>query len=229
MRELAGLSEGDNEISVRVRDSRSLEGRTKHVVTVDFVLPAEPIINSPKLGEIFGEKDDISVSGSYVRVVAASLLWHKNSSAVIVLSGGRGQANTVFPPGLFLSTIMKKELEDIGIPESIIMEENQSGNTYQQLTAILSMATRHHWSEVQIVSNRFHLPRIQAMVECLEPLIPLRSIVFYVSAEEVVLAAEPKKWREQIDAAYASVEFAEIISNEARGTAQVRSGEYLIH
>lgn len=177
---------------------------------------------------VFGEKADISIAGSYVRVAAAALLWRQDPSAVIVTSGGRGQADTVFPPGLSLSTIMKQELAELGVPASVILEESRSGNTYQQLLAIVELATQNHWLDISIVSSRFHLPRIQAMVECLSGLEVLRPITSYIPAEDVVLAAEPDKWREPINTAYGSDEFAEIISSEERGTAQVRSGEYKV-
>jgi len=174
----------------------------------------------------FGQLADVSISGSYVRIIATYLLWRQNQSAMIVTSGGRAEGDKVFPPGLSTSLIMKEELKELGIPETVILEKDQSGNTYQQLCAIASMAIEHRWLEVGIVSSRFHLPRVQAMVECLDELEALKAIVKYVSAEDVVLAVEPDKWRKQIEDAYRSPEFAEIIVGEECGTAQVRAGTY---
>lgn len=183
-----------------------------------------------KLGwrsSVFGEKADASISGSYIRILAAAYLWRRDPSVTVVTSGGKGEVKNL-SLGVFLSTIMKHELIELGVPESVILEENRSNNTYQQLRAIAEMVERHHWSEVRIISNRFHLPRIQAMIECLSGMERLKDISQYVSAEEVMLAEEPEKWQSQIDAAYASSEFAEIIANEKRGTDQIRFSEYRI-
>lgn len=174
----------------------------------------------------FNEPADVSVPGSYVRMAAAACLWHRGQSAVVVTLGGRGEANEVLPPGLSFSTIMREELKELGVPESMILEENQSGTTHQQLVAIARLSIEKNWSEIYLVSNRYHLPRVRAMVEHLESLSHLRSVTTYVSAEETILEVEPEKWRGQIEAAYDSTEFARLIEAERRGVTQVVNGTY---
>ena len=174
----------------------------------------------------FGAPATVSMSGSYVRITAAAMLAKRDKDAIVVPSGGRGQADKLFPPGLFLSTVMKRELVLEGVPESSILEENQSGNTLQQLREIVRLTQEHRWPWVKIVSSRFHLPRIRAMIEYLEIMETLRLVVEYVSAEEVVLSQEPDEWRTAIDTAYASDEFQQLMELEVRGVKQLQDGTY---
>ncbi|MEK7585311.1 MAG: YdcF family protein [Patescibacteria group bacterium] len=176
----------------------------------------------------FGTPATVSMSGSYVRIAAAAILWRQNPDSVVVPSGGRGQADQLFPPGLFLSTVMRRELIQEGVPATSILEENRSGNTLEQLREIRHLAKVHGWPLVEIVSSRFHLPRIQAMIECLSELGGLKSITQFTSAEDVVLAASPVVWRSAINLAYASPEFIKLAELEANGVRQLREGTYRV-
>ena len=174
----------------------------------------------------FGNPATVGMSGSYVRITAAALLWRSMPDSVVVPSGGRGAADHLLPPNLYLSTIMRRELEVVGVPSSAIIEENQSGNTFSQLKVLVDLVHQYNWTKVTIVSSRFHLPRGQAIVECLKGMESLRSVAEYVSAESVVLAKAPAEWCTAIDATYASDEFKKLIELEAKGVEQLRLGQY---
>jgi hypothetical protein len=174
----------------------------------------------------FGEKAEAGPTGSYVRIAAAAILAKANPATTVVVSGGRGTADKILPPGLFLSAIMKKELVTQGVNGDRIFEESKSGTTYQQLLAIAELFAKHHWESIQLVSNHYHLPRIRSMIENFPELAPLRSIVQYVSAEEVVLGEDPGVWQAAIDKAYDSEDFKKIISLEKKGVEDIMAGTY---
>ncbi len=174
----------------------------------------------------FGKQATVGMSGSYVRIQAAASLWRSAPDSVVVPSGGRGTADHLLPPNLYLSTIMRRELEALGVPANSIIEENQSGNTFSQLKALIDLVQKYGWDRVIIVSSRFHLPRVQTMIQYLEEMKALRSKVEYASAEKIVLAEAPEEWRAAIDEAYKSDEFKKLIELEMNGVEQIRSGKY---
>lgn len=178
----------------------------------------------------FGEKPTVAEPGSYVRIIAATMLLNRiarNAERSIFVSGGRGQADALFPPGVTCAAIMKHELVELGVPKERIEEETSSNNTAQQLRALDALSKEHGISDLWIITNRFHVQRISAMIHDKRlGLERLPANAKTLDAEEVVVRFNPSFWSAIVESAYASTELAEIIAREKRGTEMVKNGMY---
>ena len=112
----------------------------------------------------YDEGDTFGIAGDRVRVVAGCFLFVNDFSDLLIASGGKGQYKDI-PDCPTISEVIRKELIILGVPESKIMEDNESGNTHQQLKFIKSFVKSRGMDRVGIVSNEWHLPRIEAMMQ----------------------------------------------------------------
>lgn len=164
--------------------------------------------------------------GSRERVVAASFLWKENPDAFIAVLGGKGQMKDI-PDAPTLAEAISQELVELGVPREKIIEEKESGTTYQQLLALQKISLEHSPEKIIIVSNKYHLPRVEAMVDCAPELLELKRFnKQFQPAEEVLIKHEPDKWKESVDRAYALPEMKELIKKENHGVKQIREGTY---
>lgn len=164
--------------------------------------------------------------GSRERVVATSFLWKENPDAFVVVLGGKGQMKNI-PDALTLAEAVSGELEVFGIPKEKIIEEKESGTTYQQLLALQQIVKSFLPQKIIVVSNRYHLPRVEAMVDCAPDLRELKhSNAKFQPAEEILIKYELDKWKTSIERAYASSEMKELVKKEERGVKQIREGTY---
>ncbi len=163
------------------------------------------------------------------RVDAAYYLWRDDKNSIIIASGGKGQFFKDIIGAPTLSEIIKRELMELGIPEANIVEESESGNTYQQLLAVEKMIQESFVEDVdeaKIISNNYHLERIQAMMHFAPGIVFLLRRAVLVGAEDVLLAHDPAKWARVIKEADESLEMAERIRLEKQGTKQIKNGTY---
>lgn len=174
---------------------------------------------------LFDEKGDCGPTGSIARVIAARVLYEENRERILIASGGRGECETMLPQGLYLSSILRRELIEMGVPESSIFEDTTSHNTYEQLTEMRSFLETHGDAPVLIVSNAFHIPRIQAMLEYRPELAHLAKLSYTVVAEPLILEQKPE-WQSTIETAYASEPLMTIIRKEKEGVVSIKAGTY---
>lgn len=169
--------------------------------------------------------DKFGLTNDRFRVNAAHYLWEDDKQSVIIASGGVGQREDTLgaPP---LSQIIKRELMELGVPETSIIEESGSGNTYQQLLAIEKMVQDGSADEVSIISNNYHLERIQAMIHFAPGIVFLLKHSMLFGAEDVLLNHNPIKWAKVIKEAEESPEMVERVRLEAQGTAQIKNRTY---
>ncbi len=178
----------------------------------------------------FQEKDNFGIVGGYIRTIAAALLFKEEPEALVIASGGRGQFSKI-PDAPTIASLIKRDLISRGVPENRIITEERSGNTFQQLIKLQAVAAIRNFQEFKIISNRYHLPRIKAMIKTVEKLSFLKRLLdnqrlFLVSAEEVLLARQPEQWEKIINQAYQSKGMAERILLEQEGVRQLEAGEY---
>lgn len=164
--------------------------------------------------------------GDYLRVMAASYLYHHNPVWVIA-SGGHGRLQGV-PKTITLAGVIKQELIKLGVKSEDIISEDQSGNTYEQLRFLGAIAKERKFEKVGVISNVYHLPRVKAMVENFKELRKaFRKInLSYVSAEKVALKYQPGRWSKIISSAYKSKNIKQIIKSEQQGAKQIKQGTY---
>lgn len=181
-------------------------------------------INYDEKGDWFG------VSGGRLRVIASVYLHNDDPESLIIASGGKGQLEKI-PDAPTLASVIKKELVELDIPSEKIIEENKSGNTYQQLIALQKIIIEMKFKHIYFVSNAYHLPRIRAMLKYRLELRRLAQMPYLklVSAEKIAIAHDSKKWRKMIKAAYASEEMQKRIALEKKGVREIKAGKYKFH
>ena len=170
----------------------------------------------------FDEGDNFGVSGDRLRITAASCLYQADQNIIFIASGGQGQTKNA--PDL--STIIKAELINSGIPKNKIIEENKSANTYQQLKELIKLARSKRLEGFLIISNFHHLPRIKAMFEYAPGLPGRLGGIKLIAAEKIVLKYEPEKWQAKIKTAQVSAAMKKRIELEKKGVRQIKNGTY---
>lgn len=182
----------------------------------------------------FDEGDEFGCLGDRLRVVAGSYLYRDrekaNPNLLMVASGGRGQLEKV-PGAPTLAEVISEELADLGVPAEKILKENQSANTYQQLRELDNLVLNRGLTKFFIISNEYHLPRVQAMIELAPGLYNLRNLrlnnsLFLESAEKIVLSRERFQWEDVIKRVYATEAMKERVRLEESGVAKIRAGTY---
>ncbi|MCI0565678.1 YdcF family protein, partial [bacterium] len=128
------------------------------------------------------EGDEYGSTGDYLRVKAAATLFKKGFARLIIVSGSKGQLHIVSNAPT-VASVLKKELVREGVPSDAIAEDHDSGTTYEQLKKITGQKKE---GRVGIISNRYHLPRIRAMIEHAPELSELKDAKL-ISAEETLL------------------------------------------
>jgi hypothetical protein len=172
--------------------------------------------------------DKFGILGDQLRIVAGWHLYREEPYLRIVALGGESNWTSDAPT---VAMVMKHELMALGVPEQAIMTERGSFTTYQQLSSLQAMLEEEMSPSVCIVSNRYHLGRIQAFIEHAPALLRLRQChmlgwVALQEAEAILIAHDPKTWQPQVDATYQSARMSERIALEEKGTRQIREGTY---
>jgi len=168
--------------------------------------------------------------GGDLRTLAVSYLYQDDPSQLIIASGGKGwdiEADEPTRPNL--SRIIKDELIELGVPEEKIIEESVSQKTYSQLKESLKIIKAKELDDIKIVSNLYHLLRIQAMIkksEELQELVGSKNIEL-VPAEEILIAKDRFRWEGIINQAYQSQRLKEIVESEEKGVLDIEQGKYI--
>lgn len=118
-----------------------------------------------------GEYDAIIVLGAQVkpdgvpslqlqwRIDAAAKAW-KERNALIVVCGAQG-SNEPAPE----AHVMREELIRQGVPEELILMDDQSFNTRQNIANAVRLLEGREVQRVLIVTSDYHLPRAMAIAE----------------------------------------------------------------
>ncbi len=171
--------------------------------------------------------DHNGILGDRLRVEAAYYLYQDDPERIIIASAGQGIFNDLgeHPD---IAAVIKKEVMQLGVPENKIIEENSSNTTWQQLVNLKKILQTKNVAETLIVTNQWHLPRIQAMIENNQDLGDFYQLINcqLIDAEKTVLKADPDKWRKNIHAAYQSQAMQERLELENQGLEQIKQGTY---
>jgi len=171
--------------------------------------------------------DNFAVSNDRWRVEAAAVLWQEEPDYSIIVLGGKGQL-TPISDALAVASVIKSELKELGVPEEIIITEERSGNSLEQLLELKSLAIQRNLEEIIIISNEWHLPRIKAIIEFypgLKESLRFLSLQF-ISAEEILLEHDPEKWRSKVESARLNLELKKRYELEEKGVEQLKKGTY---
>lgn len=173
------------------------------------------------------EGTPLGALGDRLRVEAAYVLYRKNPELLVIPSGGKGMYRDI-PDAPTAAEVIRSELLNLGVPKESIIKEEQSQNTWQELAELKKIISRENLSEASILSNRYHVPRIQAMIETDDTLRELleREKIGIISAEEVLIEHDPERWQKDILDAYRMPEMQKRIAAEQKGVEDVRNGHY---
>lgn len=165
-------------------------------------------------------------SGHKLRLIAGYYLQKENQGAVIVASGSKGK-HSHNPDAPTVSSVMKKELRELGVPGELIKEDSESDNTYQQLMRLPETVEGLDPQEVLLVSNAYHLPRIRAFMKHAPGVSEkVASLSVRLVAAEDVVARHDKTMKAVIEKVYASPVMRRHEEVEARGVADLKAGRY---
>ncbi|MFA5317870.1 MAG: YdcF family protein [Patescibacteria group bacterium] len=175
----------------------------------------------------FKEGDKFGASGDRLRVVAGSCLYKNNSEYLIITSGGKGQYKNV-PNSLTVAEVMRRELLELGVLEETIIKEEESSNTWEQLQQLKKIIQKENFIKIKILSSRYHLPRVRAMIEVDGRLNEIfkKEVLELVSAEEILIKHNENKWKNFIEKAYSSEAMKKRITLEKQGIKQIKNGTY---
>jgi len=164
--------------------------------------------------------------GDRLRVEAAAVLYRANPQRIIV-TGGKGKLAHL-PQATACASVMRRELIELGVPDGDILEETKAANTYEQLQFIKSTFVQFPVTTLRILSNRYHLPRIEAFVSsdaqlhhwCAHGRIQMQA------AEDILIKQDSLLWSLPIAEAYASAAMRQREEQELRGVRAIRAGAY---
>ncbi|MDX9893691.1 MAG: YdcF family protein [Patescibacteria group bacterium] len=167
--------------------------------------------------------DKTGVVGCRWRVLATAILAKQYPTALIFISGGIDQ-----PGGPVVAQVVQAELEQLGVDQSRIILEKTAVNTFEQLLEVGRAISRLGWRHFGLVTNRYHIFRIAAMLQYL-PLLPplfIPATIQFFSAEEVLVENDPGRWRPIVDGVYRSEAMRARLACELRGVADIQEGRY---
>jgi uncharacterized SAM-binding protein YcdF (DUF218 family) len=173
------------------------------------------------------ESDDRQgAPGAKLRVHAAAILAGRSPNAVVMASGGKGYD---VPSGVpenrpLLAEILRDELLANGVSQARIILEDKSNTTYQQLGELQKAIIAQRWTDVVIVTNRWHMTRVKAMIQ--SKFQRMDEHVCIISAEEVLLDDDRNRWENIFARAYESDFLRKRMEREAEGVRQIRDGRY---
>ncbi len=125
-----------------------------------------------------------------------------------------------------LSDMIKSELVELGVQSNRIITEHKSNNTHGQLGALASFGETG-FSGILIITSRYHVDRVKAMIEYKSDLASLRkSNVEIIAAEDILLSKEPGRWKSVIENLYNNPKMRGIEKNERNGINALRAGQY---
>lgn len=165
----------------------------------------------------YEDGDAFGTLGGYSRVEAASLLAKKYPSTVVVPSG-KGSAAPGIPSH---AQVMEGELIELGVERRRILLEENSTTTLDGVMFANKLAVEKGWHHLIIVSNKYHLPRLQAMWESLGSEVE----AIFVAAEDIIIAARPE-FKTEFDIIKGTPSYLKRLESEARGLEAFRSGAY---
>lgn len=191
----------------------------------------------------YSDSDQYGMLGGYYRVVAASIVCKVVDVNGIVFSTGvpektreRYGDGTPTESAVYMAAFVdefSKTTADKDIvgpkPKGLLIvgEEGLSTNTFGNIQqAKTAIDNNPKLLNVGFLSSRYHLPRIQGIVNFIFPDLERRKIMHYISAEEVLLQHKPQVYEGIIRLAYESVEAQKRSMNENKGLLNLAMGTY---
>lgn len=176
------------------------------------------------------EGDAFGALGDRLRVEAAVILYKAlPETTLIVPSGSKGQLKN-HPTAPTIARVIAGELQVMGVPVEAIMLDEISSNSYQQVCTLKQLAERHNWQSIKVLTNQWHLKRVQTMIDITDSLkmfFKERNITL-IAAETILIEAKKDQWQAYVDEAYESDAMKAREEKEAQGVQDLLSGTYTL-
>ncbi len=206
------------------------------------VLSAD-IVEAPEKesGYKSGSYEDMDVrnllSGAKARVIAGAEASKHFPDAIIVTDTRDRDTSRGRPTH---AQIYANELLQLGVQSDRILQEPDSINTITELAEIIKIAAERRWKHIALISNDYHLPRIQEMYARLPELVSADDrqfsdayrdftaaggVISTVSAEDVLLVRDPR-YKRLIDTVHALPSYTARVQAEQQGIEDLRQGRY---
>lgn len=176
--------------------------------------------------------------GAIVRV-AASAVVAKCNSEIPVIVGGRYPKDEMKAP----ADVIAAELQYAGVPNDNIISDPNTLDTISEIIGLIKVAQLSNCSDVGVLTNEYHIPRVEAIIKNLEWLVlseerdpdflvgleRLRKgeiNITLVSAEEVIKNSLPTVYDSEIVPALKSIEMQRRMASESQGVNDLNNGKY---
>ncbi|MDJ0736821.1 MAG: YdcF family protein [Nostocaceae cyanobacterium] len=133
---------------------RSLEWQ--HIPTADLPTAEAIVVLGGATKSALPPRPGVDLSESGDRVIYAAQLYLQQKAPKIILSGGRIDWRG---GGAAESTDMAAILTSLGIPQTAIIEEPNSLNTYQNAVNVREILQENNIKRVLLVTSAMHMPR----------------------------------------------------------------------
>jgi uncharacterized SAM-binding protein YcdF (DUF218 family) len=94
------------------------------------------------------------------RLLYAARLYRDGKAPIVILSGGQLPWRKMFSPA---SAEMAAVIEIMGVPSSAVIQESESGNTYQNATGTKIILEQRNLHRILLVTSALHMPRAMAL------------------------------------------------------------------
>ena len=171
----------------------------------------------------------LGAPGGSLRVIAAVYLYRDKPDYFLIIAGGRGydvKDKSSNRPDL--CQITRDELKKFGLPVNKIITENKSNTTSEQLQELKKIILKLRLESVIIISNKYHLPRVKAMInkDAALKVFMANGKIKLASAEQILLKQNSKKWCWTIKKAYESDWMKIRIKKEKQGIKDLKNNKY---
>ncbi len=186
----------------------------------------------------FATSDSFGMLGGKARVVAAAEVGKYLPNVKIVTTSRSMDPERSEEPTH--AQVMAIELKHYGIPQDQIMLEEESTTTLTEIVEMIKLSRRNDWKHVGIISNAYHLPRVQAIYEHIQDFTNDDEVleealqffrqnnltISYVPAEEI-LPHRSSHFVKLIHQAQQSEEYLRRIESERIGLQKVKEKTYV--
>ncbi len=179
---------------------------------------------------------EFGVLGGKARIIAAAELAEYFPETKLVLTA------TYYPTPSdpSQSSIMSQELIKLGVNKNQIVQEEVSKSTYDELREIVNLSLSENWKNIAILTNGYHVPRAEEMLNRLDELasdkdddklvkqvhlFKEKTRKTFISAEEI-LPHRSTHYKGLLDELYQSEDYAKRLESEKRGVDALKSGTY---
>src|SRR5260370_35223129 len=94
------------------------------------------------------------------RLLYGVQLYHQGKAPTLIISGGRMPWQKSLPP---ISESMAEMAEMMGVPKSSVVQERDSGNTYENALGVNAILKARHFHRILLVTSAMHMPRALAL------------------------------------------------------------------